>query len=219
MISSLQTALMVGPLSILFLTLGIWHSGRRPHVVPGALDFGMLVFGLLGLMAFGPIGQFLVERLFPGSSLWAWLAVPTFFGLLAMLWAPRTARRVVVYNINPEVFRSAIRDVVKALPGGFRESPDACQASDGQAVLTFEVGERSRIALVVARGAHPEIVAHMVAMGLRHRLGRERSRPPVFSKVWFALAAFVLIGPSFSVVLSRPHIQAAWRVLLDQIRR
>src|SRR5580692_8846780 len=93
---ALQIVLALSPLAIYFLILGAWQSGRDPQVVPGMLDYGLLAFGVGGLIAFGPIGSGLIRVLFPGESVWAWLASPTLFTLVALLRAPSAHKRVVV---------------------------------------------------------------------------------------------------------------------------
>src|SRR5438309_1399111 len=56
-----QYALTVGPLGFYLWVLGLWQSGRRPHVVRGLTDFTLLAFGVGGVLAFGPFGQLLAR--------------------------------------------------------------------------------------------------------------------------------------------------------------
>src|SRR6516165_2656550 len=57
MTSPLQYALMVGPLAFYLWLLACWNSGRSPRVVSGLVDHALLVFGVGGVLAFGPLGQ------------------------------------------------------------------------------------------------------------------------------------------------------------------
>ncbi len=112
-----QICLTLGPLATYFLVLGAWQSGRDAKVVPGGLDFALLALGVGGLVAFGPIGTVLIRLLFPGESVWAWLALPTTLALAALMWAPKMRRRVVVYNVSPEDLERVAREVADHLPG------------------------------------------------------------------------------------------------------
>lgn len=80
--------------------MGVWQSGRSPRVVSGPLDFGLLVMGLGVLIAFGPIGSVLV-RVIPGAKPPGLaLTLAATWALLALFWLPRTARLLVVYNVE-----------------------------------------------------------------------------------------------------------------------
>jgi hypothetical protein len=219
MISALATALTLGPLALYFFVLGLWNAGRHPRIVHGPVDFGFLALALIGFIGFGPIGGWVVDRLFPGPSVWAWLVLPAALGLLAMLWLPRTARRLVVYNVEPGMLRDLLTDTLKALRVGFRETAEGFEDPAGTWGLRAEVGWRSRIALIEASGKGAESLVFALAETLRPRLARTTARPLAMSWLWFVFSFVVLLGPTFSPYVRGPQIQAAVRVLIDRIRR
>ncbi len=106
---SVRAALAFLPLSAYFFALGIWQGGTRPRVVSGAKDFGMLAFGLGGLIAFGPLGQVAVDAVFPRPSVAAWMAVASLVGLLAMAWSLRARKRLVIYRVEADPLDHAAR--------------------------------------------------------------------------------------------------------------
>lgn len=219
MSNSLLTLFTLLPLAVYFFVLGFWHTSRHPRVIPGQVDYWLLIFGVSGLIVFGPPGHFLVDQFFPGPSLWAWLSVPAFFMLLALLWAPRAGRRLVIYNVAPALLSKKLREVVATLPLSLRETATGYEVVQGDGVLRVEAGERSRIGLIEARGVHAEALLRDIAEGLRQRLRSESARPASAAPFWYLLAVIVLLGPVVGVVLSRPQVQAALRVLRDHIRK
>src|SRR5579884_3613294 len=112
MTGPIELALMVGPLAVYFYALGIWHSGRSPRVIPGPVDYLLLVFALSGLLLFGPIGRALIGRV-PAAQGWlAALGLLTSIAMLALPWLPRAFRRLVVYNIQPETLERAVAEAL-----------------------------------------------------------------------------------------------------------
>jgi hypothetical protein len=219
MSGGLPIALMIVPLACYFFLLGFWHAWPHPHVISGQVDFAALVCGVLGLLTFGPPGKFMVEHLFPEPNLWAWLAVPTFFGLLALLWAPRTARRLIVYNVEPELLKRAFDDVARESPVALEPAENGYRDRAGSRTVTLEVGFRSHVGLVEVRGPLGDRLVQLLAPRLRSRLRSEESRPLLSSWVWFALSLLVLVGPTVGTALRRPQIQSAFRVFFDRILR
>ena len=48
MTPAMQIALTATPLAAYFYALGLFHSGRRPRLVSGPVDVGLMAFGLGG---------------------------------------------------------------------------------------------------------------------------------------------------------------------------
>jgi hypothetical protein len=218
MTSALHTALSIGPLALYFFLLGIWNAGRHPRVVPGQVDFGFLALALVGFLGFGPVSYWFVDHVFPGPSVWASLVLPTFLGLLALLWIPRTGRRLVVYNVDPGALEPSLGDAIQALRILFRKTPQGYEDTTGTCMIRVEVSLTSRIGLIEAAGPQAEAILFALAPALRARLARFTSRARPASWLWFALAAFVLLGPTFGPFLGQPQLQAAVRVLIQHIR-
>jgi hypothetical protein len=213
----LQIALTVGPLATYFLLLGAWQSGRDPKVIPGVVDFALLVFGVGGLVTFGPIGGILIRLLFPGESVWAWLALETTLALLALLWAPTTHNRIVVYNVDPKTMEQAVREVVAILPGQFLATLRGYEDRVGARGIWLDTSSRSRTGVIEAFGKNSEALAALTANGLRERLRGKGARTSPIARLWYTLAAFVIWVPMLVAVLSRGRIHAALRALRDKL--
>ena len=218
MSSVVQLLLTAGPLACYFLVLGLWRSGPSPRVVAGPVDFALLAFGVGGLVAFGPIGHWLVARLFPAPSLWAWMAVVTALWLAALLWAPRTARRLVVYHVDPAAFDAALAGALGDLPGQFAPTLRGFEDAKSGRGVAVERGARARTITIEAYGSRPEALIAALAPGLRARL---RGTSPPRSRAlagWFVLAALTLLAPLAALVMSRPQVRAALWAVFQRLR-
>jgi hypothetical protein len=218
MSSSLQYFLTVGPLAFYFFVLGVWQTGRRPRVVLGPTDVAMLAFGLGGLLVFGPIGHWLVDRLFPGPSVWAWLALPSLFCLLVLLWIPRAARRLVIYNVDRETLERALGEIIGALPVDFARTPHGYLDTNAGRTLNVEVGQRSRIAVIEAKGKDADAVIRAIARELHSKFRRVPARPTRLSRLWFVLAVLAML-PSFGLYFARHEFRAAVQSFFHRIQR
>jgi hypothetical protein len=216
---AVNVALAVGPLAAYFVMMGVLHGARRPTVVPGPLDFALLAIGLGGVLVFGPVGRMLVDRLFPGPSLWAWLALASAYGLLALLWGPRSARRLVIYHIGPEELRQAVREALLVVPGSFSPTIRGFEDADHSRGLTFEVGDRLRAGVIEAYGREAEALVAALGPVLRERLREVRTRPSRLASIWFAVAALTLILPYASLWLGRSPVFEALRAWLQGLGR
>ena len=217
----LQIALTLGPLAVYFLVLGAWQSGRDGRVVGGAVDFGLLAFGIGGLVAFGPIGSALIRLLFPGPSVWAWLALPTSVALVAMLAAPRMHRRLVVYNADRR--RVAWRGLAGALsalpkPALPLDPPPGFEDESSPRGLRLDVSPRSRTAVIEAFGDRPDILADLVAPRLRPRLRETGLRSSPIARLWLSLAALVIWLPLLVTLLARPRVRAALKAFAERMQ-
>lgn len=205
---AVHVALAVGPLAGYFATLGVLQGGRRPVVVPGALDFALLAVGLGGLIVFGPLGHVLVLLLFPSPSLWAWLALASAYGLATLLGAPRSGRRLIVYNIEAAALRDVLRDALLRLPGSFSPTVRGFEDPELRRGLLVETS-RLRAGTVEAYGDAPERLIAALGPLLRDRLAAFEARPSRLAPVWFALATLTALLPFAGLLLSRsPVIEA-----------
>lgn len=214
MTGPLQMALTVGPLAGYLFVLGVWQSGRHPRVVAGALDFGLLAFGLGGLLVFGPIGHTLVGLMFPGPSVWAWLALPSLFLLLVLVWLPGTSRRLVVYNIDPETIAPALAAGLATVPGRFVPTLTGFEDADGRRGVSVEGSRWSRTAVVEAHGDAPEALIHALRPALEARLGDAGVGPSAVAWLWFGLSCASLLAPWLLLALARPQVREAVSTLL-----
>lgn len=219
MTGSVQLALMVGPLALYLYILAIWQSARTARVIPGPWDFLLLVFGVSGLVVFGPIGQLLVVRMTPfGSpSPWAWLALFSSLGLLALPWLPRTFRRLVVYNTDPARLEATLRAILDELPGSFERTVRGFEDRVHRRGLVVEPTPWLRSVVVEAYGGEPESLIGAIGPRLRARLRHPNARPVAVA--WLLLGLCMgLIAPVLAVLLSRPQAREALRVLLEHLQ-
>jgi hypothetical protein len=212
-----QIVLAVGPLAFYFLVLGAWQSGRRPKVVSGVVDFGFLAFGLGAIIAFGPIGRVLVRYLFPGESVWAWLALPAMVALVALLWAPKTHRRVVVYNVNRQEIEQAARDLAGSFGGGFVATLRGYEDTVGGRGFSLECAKVARTAVFETYGKESEALARAIVLALRERLFGFRPASPQIARFWFALSAIVIWVPMLIAVLTQPRVRATFRAVMQML--
>jgi hypothetical protein len=215
---TLRLVLALTPLACYFFILGVWRSGRSPRVVPGPLDFGLLAMGLGGLIAFGPIGSVLIQAIFPGPSIWAWLALAATWALFTLLWLPRTARRLVVYNVESSKLNQAVRDALMELPGSFAPTLTGFEDAEHGRGVAVGIGPRSRTGLVEAYGSQSETLTATLGPCLRERLRGTAPRSRSAATLWFALSTLTLLTPLTQRALGSSPVGAALRVLIDRFQ-
>jgi hypothetical protein len=216
--TAVQLALMVGPLTVYLYVIAVWQSGRRPRIVAGPVDFAWLLFGLSGLVLFGPVGRILIGRAagLGAPSTWAWLALISSLVLVAAPWLPRSFRRVVIYNVDREGLDRALRDALQALPGSFVPTLRGFEDRLQQRGLLVELTPWTRSAVIEAYGTDPESFISLIRHGLQADLQPGLVKP---SPVAWALLGLCLglIGPVLVVLLSRPQTRAVLRPLMQRL--
>lgn len=216
---ALQVALAVGPLAAYFLMLGMLQASRHPTVVPGPVDFALLAGALGGLVVFGPVGWVVTALLFPGPSLWARLALLNGYVLMILIWAPRSGRRLVVYNIDHDILADALRQTVEKLGPDTHFEPTVRGFEDhvhGRG-LHLEAGRMLRTGVVDAYGRRPDVLLSQLEPVLRRNLGQRPTGRSPQAVLWVGLGVVTLVSPVAALVLARPGLMTAVRLFLDRL--
>ena len=204
MMATFRLALALVPLALYFFILGKWHSGSRPKLVTGAIDFGVLALGLGGPIAFGPVGEFLIDFLFPRESLAAWLAVASGVGLLALIGSTRARRRLVVYHVEGHVLTAAIGVALERITGSVHQTLHGFEDTKGQRGLTVEVGSRLGFGVVEAYGENPESLIDRIRPELNTILSQVWLPQTRLATLWYGLScATVAVLCASSAYLTR----------------
>lgn len=216
--STVQLALMLSPMAFYLYVVAVWQSGRHPRVVAGPVDFGLLLFGLSGLLICGPIGWLMVSRAaaFGTPSVWAWLVLLCSFGLLAVPWIPRSFRRAVIYNIDPEQLDQGLREALEALPNSFERTLTGYEDRQNHRGVRVEASARFRTATLEAYGGDAELLIRQLQAELRTRLLSPVGRPSAIAWILLGLC-LALIAPVLAALLSRPQTRAALRAFFDRL--
>lgn len=210
-------ALTVSPLGFYLWMLAVWHSERHPRVVAGSVDFTLLATGLGGLLVFGPAGQLAGRILFGGAGPFERLAVLALYGLVAWRLSRRSFLRLVVYQIEPSVLRSALDDVLRGLDGTFQATLSGFDDRKRGRRLSLEFTPWLRSAVVEGFGPDAETLIQALQPLLRQRLcqvdaGRSRLAP-----VLYGLSMIVMSAPMIGLLLTQPTTWAALRALLERL--
>ncbi|MGE3820101.1 MAG: hypothetical protein AB7I30_11810 [Isosphaeraceae bacterium] len=209
-------ALTLGPLGLYFWILGLWHGDRHPRVVPGLLDHVALVLGVGGIVAFGPLGQYVTRALFGQPDWLDWLAFLSALGLIASLFAGRALRRAVVYHVDRPVILAAVELTLQDLGVAYRGTITGFeQPSEGRWVVV-ETSPRLRTALIEVHGREAERFLQALRPRLQRRLRAIPVSPSRVSTVFQGLAVVVILIPALVGVLSQPGPRAALRAFLTQ---
>lgn len=209
-----QTRLLLAllPLAGYFAVLGMLYAGRHPKVVAGPVDFGCLALGLGGLIAFGPLGELIVNTVFPRPNLPAWLAMVSLVGLFAMMGASRARSRLVVYNVDSQALTDAVGRVMEAIAGPVTATVHGYEDAKNRRGVTIEIGPILGWGIVSAHGEAPEALIDAVGSALKARLDAPRRIRSSLVALWFALAAATLAALFVaSTLTSRPEVRAAVR--------
>ena len=209
---SVRVALAFLPMSAYFFAIGLWRGGPRPRVVSGSLDFGLLAFGLGGLIAFGPVGQMVVGLVFPRPGVSAWMAVASLLALLALIRVRRFRTRLVVYNVDPPALIEALGLAMTTSSGPPRRTVLGFEDASSSRGVTLDLN-RSRVAVLDAHGDDPESLIDALRPSLALALSSVPPRPSRLSWIWFALSTISAAIPAVVVLLSRDEVRAALKRL------
>ncbi|QDV38005.1 hypothetical protein ElP_59520 [Tautonia plasticadhaerens] len=193
-----MAALLVtlGPLACYFAAQGLWLCSPRPRLVSGTVDYLLMAFGLGALLAYGPVGGFLLQAVFRSPGLAAHLAWLSLLTTAALALAGPSHRRLLVYNIDPARAHAALREALAQLPGEFSPTLNGFEDRVAGRGLALKTSGRSRTAEVSAFGRRADELILALGPALKARLATERRRPawPI-AFAWFALALATLGGP------------------------
>lgn len=193
-----MAALLVtlGPLAGYLAVQGLWLCSPRPRLVSGTLDYVLMAFGLGALLAYGPVGEFLLSAVFRSPGVYAQLAWLSLLTTTALVLAGPSHRRLLVYNIDPARAQAALREALAQLPGEFSATLNGFEDRAAGRGLVLKASGRLRTAEVEAFGRRADELILALGPSLRARLATDRRRPawPV-ALAWFALALATLCGP------------------------
>jgi hypothetical protein len=160
------------------------------------VDYLLMAFGLGGLLAYGPIGEFLLRAVFRSPGVYAQLAWLSMLTTTALVFAGPSHRRLLIYNIDPARAQSAVREALARLPGEFSATLHGFEDRSLGRGVTLKTSGRFRTAEVEAFGRRADELILALVPPLRDRLSADRRRPawPV-ALAWFALALATLGGP------------------------
>jgi hypothetical protein len=219
----LQIALTATPLAAYFFVLGILHSGKRPRMVSGPVDVGLLTFGVGGLVAFGPFGRAVLGRLVgEGAGPVAWIIWIGVVGLWSLVLAGSASLRVTIYHIDARELDRAVLDALKQLPGAFSPTlsgyEDVLRGS-GIAVKSLWF---LRSGAVEAYGREPDLLIRELKPKLREILADRPQRPSNVSHAMFSLACLTMIVPVAGYMAGfftpNPRTKDVLRILLNMFR-
>lgn len=207
------------PLACYFWVLAIWHGGRHPRVVKGTTDLALLLFGVGGLLTFGPFGRTIVQRAFGEPSLSAWLAMLSAVCLAATFWGRRAARRLVIYHIDPETLDRVLVDALQLSAGQFRRILGGFEDRAGTNALSVEASRRMQYAVIEARGNDTERVLNELRRTLETQVQAVKTGPSPVAWWLLALSALTMLGTLGGYLLLQPR-NADWvRHVFDRLRR
>lgn len=216
---AMQIALTATPLAAYFYVLAIFHSGRKPRLVAGPVDVGLLAIGLGGLVIFGPFGRAVLGRVVgdhAGPFAWAvWAGLVT---LWAFVLAGSATLRLTVYHISPEELVGAVREALGRLDGHFvptlRGFEDAAQGTGVtvKPIRWFHSGS------VEAYGRTPDALIRALRGSLVEALDRIPQKPSSVTHCLYLAACLTMILPVSGFFATDPKAQEALRALMQSIR-
>lgn len=121
----LSLYIATAPLAIYFLVMGLVNLSRRPFLVSGVRDLGILCLAMTGFFVIGPL-----ELFFPENAAWrfgpyAWLLVITVYVLVVVLILLSQRPRLHIYNISLTDLRPVLSDLAMELDPQARWAGDA----------------------------------------------------------------------------------------------
>jgi hypothetical protein len=219
MTPALQITLTATPLAAYFYYLGVFHSGRRPRMVDGPADVGLLSLGLGGLVAFGPFGRAVLGRLVgedAGPVAWTiWVAL---VGLWALVLAGSASLRVTVYHVDPGDLDRAVREALGQLDGRFSPTLNGYEDANRGAGITVKSLRLLRSGAVESYGRSPEVLIRELKPKLRAALSKLPQRASMVSHAMFGMACLTMLFPAVGFFLANPRAKDALQKLVQSLR-
>jgi hypothetical protein len=219
MTSEMQIILTATPLAAYFYTLGVFHGGKRPRMISGPIDVGLLAFGLGGLVAFGPLGCSVIGRLVGGSAgPLAWSMWVSVVALWSLVLAGSASLRISVYHVGPGELERAVAEALSQVEGRFIPTLHGFEDTKRGVGVTLKVVRWLRSGGIVAYGHEPEVLIRELKPHLRAALDRVPQRSSAVTHAMFGLACLTMLVPLSSFLLANPRAKDAFRALMHSLR-
>jgi hypothetical protein len=214
-----QIALTATPLAAYFYALGVFHSGRRPRMIAGPVDVGLLSIGLGGLIAFGPFGQAVLGRLVGANfGLFAWTIWLIVVGLWALVLAGSASLRVTVYHIDSQDLEKAVGEALRELGGQFSPTLHGFEDTARGVGITLKPIRFLRTGAVEAYGREPDVLMRELKPVLRAALSRIPQRASGVSHALFGMACLIMLVSVAGFLFANPRAKDALRTLMQSLR-
>ena len=212
--STPEVASVSVPIAIYLYALGMFHGGKHPRVVSGTVDLVWLMFGLSGLVAFGPVGRVAVSGFFgPEATATAWSAWVASLMVLAAFVARTGRNRLVIYHVEPDQIRSATRDALAGLGGTFIETLHGFEDAASRTSVLVRVSPRSKTAVVATKGGASGPVMNTIRPRIKETF-RAIDRPTSsISTAFFFASSLVMLIPAANFVGFDPQGRRAVRTV------
>lgn len=180
------------PPGIYLLAIAARHVRRRPTVVSGAWDLGLLAAAVAGLVLVGPL-----ELLQPAGIRGPWrLALPlVLFALLVALAVLASRPRLVVSNISLDQLRPVVAQIAATLDPTARWAGETVALPGRQVQVHLDGRGSMRSVSLVAVGTRtsPEGWTEFTRR-MRSAIRRVRVRPNPWAAVFAGLAGAFLVA-------------------------
>jgi len=153
-IDALRAGIALGPLAVYFLLLAFVNLSSRPFLTTGARDVAALGTAVAGLIAIGPMELFLPPAASNRFGGYVWLLLLSFYALCLTLTVLLLRPRLVIYNANPEQFRSILAEVVSRLDNKARWAGDNLVLPELGVQLHVEICATLRNVQLVSTGSN-----------------------------------------------------------------
>ena len=209
-----EVALVAVPMAVYLYALGGWHGGPHPRVITGGADLAWLMFGLSGLIAFGPLGRTVVSAIFgPDPSPWAWLVWSVGLLGIAGVVARLGRDRVVVYHAEGEQVRSATAEALADSFGSFAATLIGFEDPSRRTSVTVQPSPRSRTVVVEAQGDEARSVMAALRLGLRARMLVVDRPASALATAFFIASGLVMLARVVGFITFDPQGRRAARTV------
>lgn len=182
------------PLGLYLVGLGIVHLRRRPQVIAGPWDIGLLVASVAGLVAVGPLA--ILQPV--GGSPWTVLVAATVVVPLAMIAVVAARPRLVVYNVTLDQLRPVVAEVVNGLDPAARWAGETAALPSRGVQVHLDGRGAMRTVSVVAVGARTSAEGWSeFSRRLRQSLRSSRVRSSPWGVAFVGCGAVVLAAAAW----------------------
>ncbi len=205
------------PLAIYFLVMGLVNLSRRPFLVSGVRDLGILCLAMSGFMIIGPM-----ELFFPENAAWrfgpyVWILVLMIYMLVVVLVLLSQPPRIHIYNITLTDLRPILSDLAMEMDPQSRWAGDALAMPSLGVQLYLEQSSFTKtVSLIGSRKVQNIDGWRVLENGLRRSLRRFSSPYRHYAGLVFFLGGLLLLTLLHSLLWWNP--EAFLAAIPDKLR-
>jgi hypothetical protein len=147
-----------------------------------------------------------------------WLELTLLMVLVSLSWVRWSARRLVVYHVDPEVLDQALVALLGVREGRHVRILGGFEDHSRKNGLKVQIVPPMGTAVIEAIGQDPEKAIRELQSPLRERLEQAPTPSTAVANLLYGMSALTMLVSMAGMFLTQPRARAALRVLLERLQ-